>query len=111
MYEFIHEMFLNSRGFFFGCVKNIKYGSSDANLRRIDDIPSQRSFVVEGNCNLTLCDKPQVKNRHGICHNRGVCKSDGKGFATCDCRWTGYDGPTCTDGKTHNKSEIYLCFY
>ncbi|XP_028406187.1 uncharacterized protein LOC114528709 [Dendronephthya gigantea] len=88
----------SKRGYFFGCVRKIKYGnSSEANLLPISDIPSQRFFVTEGNCTLTVCDMPRVDNLHGNCDNKGVCKPDGKGSATCDCRWTGYEGPTCTE--------------
>ena len=53
---------------------------------------------MKGSCNLSLCDKRRKNKPPGICENQGVCVPSGKSSATCECRWTGYNGTTCTEG-------------
>jgi hypothetical protein len=63
-------------------------------MKFVEDISNLRAHVTKGTCNLSLCDK-----RPGICKNQGVCAAPEENKITCDCRWTGYDGATCTEGK------------
>jgi hypothetical protein len=94
------------RGFFFGCVRNITYGLNETTLMPVNDIPSLRSYVTQGSCNLSLCDKRRRNKPPGICENQGVCVPSGASPPTCDCRWTGYNGTTCTEGKVQG---FYIC--
>ena len=82
------------RGYFNGCVKNIKYGFNEQSLKTIQDIKGLRYFVKDG-CDLTYCHKPEP-----VCKNQGKCSPiDGKIKVECDCRWTGFEGTNCTVGK------------
>ena len=90
------ELYADQRGFFFGCVRNVRHGLDEARMMRVEDISSLRSYARKGSCNLTLCDK-RVNKPPGVCENQGVCIPSGENSATCDCRWTGYTGPTCTE--------------
>ena len=53
---------------------------------------------MKGSCNLSLCDKRRKNKPPGICENQRVCVPSGENSATCECRWTGYNGITCTEG-------------
>ena len=94
----VNTVFLFS-GFFIGCLRNIKYGVNETSLETIHDIPRMRSFVNPGNvCDLNLCNKRRKDKPPGICENNGVCLPNGESSASCDCRWTGFDGNNCSEG-------------
>ncbi|CAB3987316.1 neurexin-3-like isoform X1 [Paramuricea clavata] len=61
-------------------------------MREITNEYTDKNKVEEG-CNLNHCHNPDP-----ICKNNGRCfPLKNKIATTCDCRWTGFTGPLCTE--------------